>query len=166
MIRTIDVDGDGKININEFQSLKRSASDHFLKSLTFEFIDRDHSGFITVSEFVQLTYPLATPQQWSRMTRFIKKYNIKTETRPSSRVATREEAIEAKEIFAAVDVDRSGTVTASELFEYMEKADQLIDGRPLALTKEDISRFIEAHDNDHNQMLDEGEFVNFFVNII
>jgi WD40 repeat protein/Ca2+-binding EF-hand superfamily protein/stress response protein SCP2 len=167
LIRVIDKDGDGKVNVNEFQALKREvAGDSMLKSLTFEFIDRDHSGFITISEFVQLTFPVATREQWSRMTRFIKKFNTKTtDSRPTSRVATKEQAKEAKAVFAAVDVDESGSVTASELFDYLEKADKEVDGRPLALSRDDIAKFIAAHDEDSNQMLDENEFVDFFVNI-
>ena len=155
------------MNVNEFQALKREvAGDSMLKSLTFEFIDRDHSGFITISEFVQLTFPVATREQWSRMTRFIKKFNTKTtDSRPTSRVATKEQAKEAKAVFAAVDVDESGSVTASELFDYLEKADKEVDGRPLALSRDDIAKFIAAHDEDSNQMLDENEFVDFFVNI-
>lgn len=165
LIRVIDKDGDGKVNVNEFQAVKAVSGDSMLKSLTFEFIDRDHSGFITISEFVQLTFPVATREQWSRMTRFIKKYNsTKTDSRPSSRVATREEAMEAKAIFRAADADGSGSLTAAELFDYMEAADKEVDGTAFALSKEDIDKFIAAHDHDHNQMLDEGEFVEFFAN--
>ena len=76
---------------------------------------------------------------------------------------TDEEAkAEAKAIFAAVDVDRSGSVSAAELLSFLKQGGG-VDGKPkLGVSKADVDAFVAEHDGDGDKQLDEAEFAEFF----
>uniref|UniRef100_A0A7S3GB92 EF-hand domain-containing protein n=1 Tax=Palpitomonas bilix TaxID=652834 RepID=A0A7S3GB92_9EUKA len=144
-----DADGSGSITYQELQTAL--ASKPHLKALAgnfFKKVDVDRSGTFTFAEMLRKIYPYTSASRIDAMVRLV---TPKVQEVVVEKQLSEEQVEELRAIFGLYDVDRSGTISPSELIAALVNT---------GYEEEEVKTMIAQYDSDGNGEINEEEFID------
>lgn len=151
---SMDTDGNGSINLQEFLTSPKWQSNHLSATAgsVFNTVDTDGDGNITLKELLRVAFPSASKEHRRDMSEF-----LQDASDPKPVKKARERKLGAKEIkeiaqmFNVFDLDHNGKVSLKEIL-------QNTGGDASMLGENDLKMLADKFDTDGDQLLDVQEF--------
>lgn len=151
---SMDSDGNGHINLQEFLTHPKWQSSHLSVTAgsVFNTVDSNRDGNITLKELLSVAFPAANRRNLKDMADFLQDAS---EAKPVKKVRERklsaQEIKEITEMFKVFDLDGNSQISLKEIV-------QTTGGESSVLGEDDLSMLAEKFDKDGDQMLDLEEF--------
>ena len=151
---SMDIDGNGYINLQEFLTSPKWQSSHLSATAgsVFNTVDRDGDGNITLKELLRVAFPASNKASLQDMAEFLQDAS---DPKPVKKVRERKlgekEIKEITEMFSVFDINGDGKVSLKEIV-------QNTGGEASILGDDDLQMLAEKYDTDGDQVLDVNEF--------
>eukprot|EP00753_Platysulcus_tardus_P022466 PLAT9620.1.p1 GENE.PLAT9620.1~~PLAT9620.1.p1 ORF type:complete len:1763 (-),score=707.77 PLAT9620.1:73-5361(-) len=159
---SLDTDGSGEVDINEFVSSSVWSDSEKASNLNrmFESLDFDQSGTLTIDELMTVCFPRASKQQIRDMLQFVtvlqNQHRAKgTVTKSKPKTLTESDLVEIKELFDYYDTDGSGGLSPNELMAALDRT----DGSQMLLSRDYIEGLCSQYGLDGDTEITYEEFV-------